>query len=68
MTPLRAARADGKRRACGWCVAKGFFWHYRVGARRGAVARGLYLACVGAGLLVGLSGWAYPEYRTIHGS
>jgi succinoglycan biosynthesis protein ExoM len=51
-----------------WCVAKGA-WLALTGLPRGrgAAVRGLYLACVGAGRLAGLLGWAPHEYRTIHG-
>jgi glycosyltransferase involved in cell wall biosynthesis len=53
----------------GWCLAKGSTLALLGLARgRGAAARGLYLACVGAGRIVGLTGWAYEEYRTTHGS
>lgn len=53
----------------GWCLAKGSVLALLGLARgRGAAARGLFLACVGAGRIAGLTGWAYQEYRTIHGS
>jgi hypothetical protein len=52
----------------GWCITKGILLA-ACGLPRGraSAARGLYLACFGAGRLAGIGGWAYQEYRTIHG-
>jgi glycosyltransferase involved in cell wall biosynthesis len=52
-----------------WCIARGLASALLGLPRgRGAAARGLALATAGVGRLAGLSGWAYREYRTIHGS
>jgi glycosyltransferase involved in cell wall biosynthesis len=51
-----------------WCAAKGLCLAL-VGLLRGRgpAARGLSLAACGLGRLLALSGWAYEEYRTVHG-
>lgn len=52
----------------GWCLAKGVTLGVLGFLRgRGAAARGLSLAAYGSGRLLALTGWAYEEYRTVHG-
>jgi hypothetical protein len=53
----------------GWCLAKGLaLAAFGMLRGRGAAARGLSLGSYGAGRLLGLTGWAYEEYRTTHGA
>jgi glycosyltransferase involved in cell wall biosynthesis len=52
-----------------WCIARGVGTALvRLPIDHGAAARGAALAAAGVGRLAGLTGWAYPEYRRIHGS
>jgi hypothetical protein len=63
LAPLRIA-AHGL-----WCIARGIATALlRLPLDHGAAARGAVLAAAGVGRLAGLTGWAYPEYRRIHGS
>lgn len=65
---LRAARAARIAAHGSWCIAKGVTSALLGLPRgRGVAARGLYLACFGAGRLAGLAGWSYQDYRTAHG-
>jgi len=52
-----------------WCIARGLGTALvRLPLDHGAAARGCALAAAGVGRLAGLTGWAYPEYREIHGA
>ncbi len=52
-----------------WCIARGVSAALaHLPLDHGAAARGAALAAAGVGRLAGLTGWAYPEYRRIHGA
>ena len=66
--PRRIAQRGYLANGC-WCMLKGALL-LGLAALRGRVAavRALRLVWYGAGRLHGLGGFAYEEYRTIHGS